>query len=221
MTEIQRCVKCGGKNHQADNCPHKEKGSRCFKCNEFGHIAKTCKTMKESTSAESHVEAEDHFTGSPKSEDDSGNTMLGVLHLSSWKFKAFHGQTQLQGCICTTATESFLRQSTFRKLDYKPEPNNGPTIVKAWDRDIYVYESYTLHMVIGKFGYYIPLHVVDDKVIPIDLLLGMNFIRQVDITIKAGQIKITRTTDDENRSEVTDSDEENTDWWKSVRRMNI
>lgn len=37
-----RCKNCGSKSHQTDSCPDQQKGKRCFKCNNFGHVAKDC-----------------------------------------------------------------------------------------------------------------------------------------------------------------------------------
>lgn len=36
-----RCMKCGSSEHMTVKCEHKER--KCFKCNEFGHIARDCK----------------------------------------------------------------------------------------------------------------------------------------------------------------------------------
>lgn len=37
-----RCKNCGAKSHQQESCPDKQKGKRCFKCNNFGHVAQEC-----------------------------------------------------------------------------------------------------------------------------------------------------------------------------------
>ncbi|KYM97832.1 hypothetical protein ALC62_11471 [Cyphomyrmex costatus] len=35
----RRCFSCGSKDHVSLNCPTKEKGVKCFGCNEYGHVA--------------------------------------------------------------------------------------------------------------------------------------------------------------------------------------
>lgn len=39
---VIRCKNCGSKSHLTDSCPDQQKGKRCFKCNNFGHVAKDC-----------------------------------------------------------------------------------------------------------------------------------------------------------------------------------
>lgn len=35
------CINCG-QQHDTTTCPHREKGPKCFNCNEFGHLSKSC-----------------------------------------------------------------------------------------------------------------------------------------------------------------------------------
>lgn len=44
-----RCLHCGGKNHPARDCVHKE--ATCYACNKRGHIATVCPLKKKTTSA--------------------------------------------------------------------------------------------------------------------------------------------------------------------------
>lgn len=41
-SSTDRCKNCGSKSHQQDSCPDQQKGRRCFKCNNFGHVARVC-----------------------------------------------------------------------------------------------------------------------------------------------------------------------------------
>lgn len=46
-----RCKNCGSKSHQQDACPDQTKGKRCFKCNNFGHMARECTESEYSKSS--------------------------------------------------------------------------------------------------------------------------------------------------------------------------
>lgn len=39
-----RCKNCGSKSHQEKSCPDRQKGKRCFKCNNVGHVSRNCRS---------------------------------------------------------------------------------------------------------------------------------------------------------------------------------
>lgn len=39
---LRRCVNCGGKEHETDECPGKSFGRKCFNCNRYGHVSAFC-----------------------------------------------------------------------------------------------------------------------------------------------------------------------------------
>lgn len=43
VTDVKRCFNCGARDHIISaNCPSKDRGTKCFKCGEFGQIASKC-----------------------------------------------------------------------------------------------------------------------------------------------------------------------------------
>lgn len=40
--DVRNCYNCGEVDHVSFNCPHRDKGLKCFRCNQFGHIGAKC-----------------------------------------------------------------------------------------------------------------------------------------------------------------------------------
>ncbi|XP_076478381.1 uncharacterized protein LOC143304727, partial [Bombus vancouverensis nearcticus] len=43
-----RCYNCGGEEYECAECPNRSRGSKCFKCREYGHIVSKCDNLSES-----------------------------------------------------------------------------------------------------------------------------------------------------------------------------
>lgn len=197
-----RCKNCGGKSHPVELCPHKEQGTRCFRCNDFGHIGKFCSNKVDDAQIDEAKTAQIIDTG---------------IHISSWRVQMLHGKTRVNAVVCMGFAKTFIRKSCISKFDCLPEKSQAPISVQFYNRIIETMGSYELHMTIGHEGFYIQCHVVEDEFLMEELQLGMNFVQDVEIVVKKGSIKIRRAT-----VESDDEDDNNSnDWAKEVERINI
>lgn len=214
----QRCKNCGGKSHQTELCPHKGKGARCFKCNVFEHIGKYCEDKAESSQANKNEPER-------LSDTESDRSMGTTLHVSSWKLKFLHGKIEVKAAICMGMLDLFIRQSCLTKFDCLPE-ERGPMIVQLHGQPVKTMGSHELYMTNGKEGHCIECHVVRDDELQEDMLLGMNFIRTMDIIIRKGIMTIKRTIIESDKDSSDVDDENNTtaqenSWWKEDERKHI
>lgn len=187
--EQQRCRNCGGKNHPIELCPHKNKGTRCFRCNEFGHIGKNCET--------SRVEKDGAGIMDGTKKADDGERKETGLHLSNWRLQLWHGKVKVKAIVCTRTVDAFLRESSFMRFEYKPLRKQPATVENLFGTQVETLGSYELHFNNGDEGHYIQCHVIEDALLPEELLLGMNFIKDVDIVISKGKITVRRAGDDQ------------------------
>lgn len=191
--EQQRCRNCGGKNHPSEECPHRNKGTRCFRCNEFGHIGKHCQASR--TSEGTDLEGTDSVNKVDDKKMETG------IHLSSWRLHLEHGKVNINAVICTGTKYSFLRMSKFMELEYAPARRQPATIEQLFGTDVRTLGSYELHLNNGDEGHYIQCHIIQDESLPEEMVLGMSFIEGVEIVISKGRISVRRATNSENENE--------------------
>lgn len=195
----QRCKNCGGKSHQTKLCPHKGKGTRCFNCNEFSHIGKYCEMNPELLQTNKNITGKNEET----EETNDFQKMVGGLHLSKWKLQFFHRKDEIKTAICLGLEESFIRKSCLNKFDCLPQEYEALKLCKLYGKTVRTMGSYELYMTNENEGYYIQCHVVHDIHLHEEMMLGMNFIKKVEIVVRRGKVIVQRMPDI--------SDEEDTD----------
>lgn len=178
-----RCVHCGG-YHQIDVCPLKDKGMPCIRCSKFSHIGKPGRSTR--VTQKSVIEMKNAMVKADKTlETDS--------HLPSLRLRLDHGSTVIKAVICTGTKHSFMRRSKFMELEYKPVRKQLPTVERLLGIEIQTLGSYELHMSSGYEGHYIQCHILNDDLLTEEMVLGMNFVSNVEIVIKNGKVSVRRT----------------------------
>lgn len=184
---MERCKNCGGKRHVLENCPFKDKGSRCFRCNEFGHRSRECRTQVE-------VKVKQSFE----------------WNVSNWKINLWHGRSEVVALLYTGFADAFIRKTTFNRFEYTPRASGPASIVNVWGNGIKTLGAYTIQMNFNLDGYYIECYVVSDEDIPAEMVLGTNFLRDVDMVVKNGKVEIKRAKIQQQSEDRSSSDDENT-----------
>lgn len=174
-----RCLNCSG-SHLIEACPFKNKGVPCFRCNKFGHTGKPGGSSRVAEKLDDKL----------KKVNDS--TLGAGIHLSNWRLQLNHESVIFKAVICMETKDSFLRKSKFMELKYAPTRKQSSTVERLLGTEVQTLGSYELHMNIGCEGHYIQCHILNDELLPEEIVLGMDFVSGVEIVISKGTVSVRR-----------------------------
>lgn len=190
-----RCSYCG-ELHQIEACPLKHKDMPCLRCDMIDHNKKPGRPTR--VNEKSGMEMRNAITS-------VNDKMLNTgRYFSSLRLRLDHGSTVIKAVICTGTKHSFMRRSKFMELDYTPTRREPSTAERMFGTEVNTLGSYELHMNIGYEGHYIQCHILNDDLLPEEMVLGMNFVSGVEIVIKNCAISVRKTikTADENQHDT-------------------
>lgn len=173
-----RCKNCGSFSHKTYNCPDKSKGARGFNCDEFGHLSSNCPKKVNRNSGHS---------SKPLNSSASVNTIMAIeMHVN-----VFVQDTAFIALLDTGSDITLMKESIFRQI-YSVKKLCGQPIIFTGigSKVMKTFGSCNLNIKVGKIGYDVEVHVIDDKLIREDILLGKNILAFLDIRIRNGNIFI-------------------------------
>ena len=167
-----RCVNCGAVNHRTQECPDIHKGKRCFKCNEYGHIARSCR----STSQQRYPE----------------NVSCISKEAPSMQIEVELYSQKIWSLVDTGSDVSLLRKSVYKSLISAPVLENKVLRLNGLGQHL-LYTCGYLKAVVNINSLYFNLicHIVEDSAINHDKLIGKNFLNNVKVKITNGKVEIT------------------------------
>ncbi|XP_055387616.1 uncharacterized protein K02A2.6-like [Condylostylus longicornis] len=162
------CFNCGSNDHEFHNCPHKDKGPKCFGCNKYGHKKVDCKepinknydTNKNSFSAKTST----NMTKTMKS------NMCIQAKINNIDFE----------CLIDTGSDiCVLKQCYFKLINVNSNFRNSPIIINGLGTNISTKGScYVTIDVNGDIYDNIEIHSVDDNYLQTDMIIGMNLLNK-------------------------------------------
>ncbi|CAK9834317.1 Transposon Tf2-9 polyprotein [Anthophora retusa] len=169
-----RCYNCGGRDHFFYECPLRSRGSKCFECREFGHMAANCPTK-----------------GTPATEES-----LAVRRAPREKYfkKVLICEREVNALIDTGSDLCLMRRGQYNELK--------PRVPALQDSDIYFRGiGSNTNKAIGEFktearidgdSFPIIIRVIPDGLMTHGFLIGTDFLDATELIVKQGQIVIRR-----------------------------
>ncbi|XP_065161438.1 uncharacterized protein [Atheta coriaria] len=180
--EKRRCFNCGSDGHLSVRCPERDKGVKCFQCNGFGHFAADCGEKKKEAIKETYV-------------------------VSRPEKKKYMKEVSIEDCkfislVDTGSDLTFIRSDEYAKLGSPPLGSRklqfegfGSTGNETWG-------EFEKVMNVDGHEFKVILHVVSNKVMSKhSLLLGTDFLDQVELRVKRGEITFVRLEEQTNSRE--------------------
>ncbi|KAJ0178585.1 hypothetical protein K1T71_005360 [Dendrolimus kikuchii] len=159
---IKRCYNCGETDHQSPACT---KGIKCFKCNGYGHKSKECQNEKVSTDVvKPYKEAK----------------INGVT------VKTFIDTGSDANLIC----ESYYKQNFLENNDYNIKDTLKLSGIAEYE--VCTKGSFMAKVEIDNVHFETLMHVIDDDVIPVNVILGNPILKDVEIIFSADGISVKR-----------------------------
>ncbi|XP_067214172.1 SAFB-like transcription modulator [Linepithema humile] len=173
--EKRRCFNCGSRDHLGKTCPTKDKGAKCFKCNQYGHIAKICKETVSTQKEAAYVIAKTPRQKQLKQVEIANQHFISVID--------------------TGSDLSLINRDCYEKIGC-PKLKNKINFDGVGALNNSTYGSFTISVIIDSEIYEIIFHVVDNQIMKHAILIGADFLNQVELHAIKGQVTIRKIVPD-------------------------
>lgn len=183
--KMDRCYNCGGTDHKVKDCRNKEKGSKCFACNEYGHIASRC--PKKQFKSETRPEDDNKNNSMQVSETNNEEKMLKRIKLNGF---------ETQALIDTGSDLNLLKSDEYFKVGM-PQLISETKILKGLGSvEVKTLGCFTTKIEVEECEFFTKIHLVPDSAMPMKCILGNELLRNVELTITANEVKFTKPTEE-------------------------
>ncbi|CAK9833038.1 Transposon Tf2-9 polyprotein [Anthophora retusa] len=171
---IERCHNCGGKSHRAAECPMRDRGAKCFHCREFGHIASKC-PRKTSAVVDS----------------------LFVETIAKGKYlkPVTINNSEMTALIDTGSDVTLMRADVYDKIGAPRLQYNQVCFDGIGSISNKTLGGFSTTIEIDGSSHPIMAHVVPESLMQYSLLLGIDFLNNVELTVKHGHVEIRRLSE--------------------------
>lgn len=170
----KRCFNCGSPEHDVKNCTDVDKGPKYFKYNCFRHVASKCDV---------------------KTNPSLGMARIAVSCINSVDDKFITIDIDGQKFLALLDTEndvSFMRDDLHKNIGELKLNRTMRAFTGLGNVTTKLNDTFPLKLAIGSNSYNIEVFVIPANSIISNLILGRDFLRNVEVIIRRGQIEVKR-----------------------------
>lgn len=171
-SKTTHCYNCGGINHKLKDCKFKNQGTKCFSCNEFGHVASKCPKREEQSRRTMQVEAERGL-----------RKFLKQVHLNGVSSEAL---------IDTGSSVNLITVDECDRIGVSKDSANVIKLNGLGAFEIQTLGSVNMQVDVDGESYWTEMHVVTKDAIQMKCLLGNTLLRQTELRITPEEIKLSK-----------------------------
>lgn len=169
------CFNCGEENHECHNCPHREKGPKCFKCQNFGHQSKDCSFASTIT-----VEKEVNIVA-VKNEKVYKNVKIN--------------DCSVQALLDTGSDVTVMKENVFKKFSFGVLDNSKISI-RGIGTKVTTVGGFDAKFEIDGLTLESKCHIVSNSIMSSDVLIGMDVLQQADVRISKKGVYIEKPVEE-------------------------
>lgn len=174
-----KCYNCGGEDHVSVVCPDKGKGKKCFKCGEFGHIASECP---------------------PKSKE-----MYLVSRPAKKKYQKEIKikDSKILALVVTGSDLTLMSMKEYKNLGSPPLCDKQVCFEGLGAEMTETLGMFTTSMMAENYIFNVDFHVVPDSILRHSVILGTDFLDQVELRVRRGTVNFFKLDTDESTDDET------------------
>ncbi|XP_015596320.1 uncharacterized protein LOC107268244 [Cephus cinctus] len=203
IVKPKHCFVCGNKNHLSRDCPDKEKGRKCFKCDRFGHISSEYTTeVKKSSSTNTESRARVDAVEATKRKIPKDIKMLGQ---------------DVTACIDSGSDLHLVRFSEYQRLGAPKLELKKIVFDGANSKDNKTIGRFTTEIEIDEMKFDFVFHVVPDEYIPYNVIVGVELTDLAEVRLRHRAAKVVSLEEKEMKEIVVQIDDPG---WQTVLSIN-
>lgn len=201
-----QCFACGEIGHQIKDCDiYKTKGPKCFKCNGFGHYSKDCITPNSSA-------RNFHHKNEPSSSRQTNTVINSNLNSRKNRKQGWLENTWVSAVVDTGSDINIMGYQEYQRIgspELQPDSTSFRGVGNLLSNSIGQFKTV---LTWDDLEFEITIHVAKENVMPVDFILGFEFLDGLEVSFKNNTISITKLVHEVNILTKLEIDENELDF---------